>query len=419
MYLLFGATSTVITRNRARIWVGVKRPATAALPPPAHLSLKDSRGVEVEGARLSTKKAYRKSREYSYYVHQTKQSLQRGEYYHATVTVPGIGTEFVGFRVPDVTARPFRFLLMSCTGAKERDVRGFDRVFERVLGRNPERPDLPLLFGLHLGDNFYAKGGKEHDRYSARMWSSLHATRTMPHVAETFRRMPFLTTWDNHDFLHGSPFGGNHTRRREIRRGRFRKVYWVPGGNSDRGINYSFRCSGATFIVLDTRYYRTREGTGTILGEAQWRWLENTAQNSADEVVFICSSSNIIGSKSVPKATRRRWRAYPKEYNRLAELVAKNNRTVLLSGDIHSCRVYPARELIEDEPTTTCPVVVSSGLGRQALGKPSQNPRDQRSCLEITVDPANQTLSIVRVGEDGVAHSYGANRWPSRPFPIR
>src|SRR5581483_1738406 len=97
-------------------------------------------------------------------------------------------------------------------------------------------------------------------------------------------------------------------------------------------------------ILLDTRYFRSplkRTGAGyapntdpgaTLLGEAQWAWLEGQLKVPA-EVRFLCSSIQVVAEDH----PFEKWMNFPRERERLYRLIreSKAGGVVILSGDRH------------------------------------------------------------------------------------
>jgi alkaline phosphatase D len=110
-------------------------------------------------------------------------------------------------------------------------------------------------------------------------------------------------------------------------------------------------------ILLDTRYFRSPLKRGerriagpylpdddpnkTLLGEAQWQWLE-TQLRAPTEVRLIVSSIQCL-SEAVGQET---WSNLPREQERLFRLIdeAQANGVVLLSGDRHWAELSVVRE---------------------------------------------------------------------------
>jgi alkaline phosphatase D len=96
-------------------------------------------------------------------------------------------------------------------------------------------------------------------------------------------------------------------------------------------------------ILLDGRYFRdtlTRvdrvyqiNSTGQILGDAQWKWLENELKTSTARVNFIVSGIQFLPTEHVYE----KWANFPKEREKLLDLIARSGAQtpILMSGDRH------------------------------------------------------------------------------------
>jgi len=118
-------------------------------------------------------------------------------------------------------------------------------------------------------------------------------------------------------------------------------------------------------ILLDSRYFRDapiRENreyipneTGTILGEAQWKWLENELENSTAKIHIIANGIQVLQEEHAYE----KWANFPNERQHLLDLLVEYqvNAPILLSGDRHIAEFarieYKGKSIVE---------VTSSGL---------------------------------------------------------
>ncbi|WP_373997749.1 alkaline phosphatase D family protein [Bdellovibrio bacteriovorus] len=206
------------------------------------------------------------------------------------------------------------------------------------------KPDLFLF----MGDNVYASHPAQQP-----IAEQYRKMDQIPEYIAIRKEVPFMATWDDHDFGErdgGADFKGKDNARRDFLN------YWGYVKNSipleQKGIYHAKmigpKKKSVQVIMLDTRYFRSplkerpgNEGKaqdyipqdeGTILGEAQWEWLETQLKRPA-EVRFIVSSIQLIAND--PKYEK--WGNFPKERQRFFDLLkstrAKN--VILLSGDRH------------------------------------------------------------------------------------
>lgn len=103
-------------------------------------------------------------------------------------------------------------------------------------------------------------------------------------------------------------------------------------------------------IILDTRYFRdtlapdpTKQKryipnvNGDMLGEAQWKWLENELKNSQANLNILCSSVQVIADDH----GYEKWGNFPSARKRLLQLITKTKpkNLLILSGDRHMTEV--------------------------------------------------------------------------------
>jgi alkaline phosphatase D len=104
------------------------------------------------------------------------------------------------------------------------------------------------------------------------------------------------------------------------------------------------------FIVMDTRYFRdplekdpTKERRyipnmdGDVLGDVQWKWLENELKNSTANLNVLCSSIQVIADDH----GHEKWGNFPNQRKKLLSLIAstKPKNLLILSGDRHMTEV--------------------------------------------------------------------------------
>lgn len=104
------------------------------------------------------------------------------------------------------------------------------------------------------------------------------------------------------------------------------------------------------FIVLDTRYFRDtllKDETGKsryhpnmdgdMLGEAQWKWLENELRTSTANLNILCSSIQVISNEH----PHEKWGNFPNCRKRLLNLIVqtKPKNLLIISGDRHMAEI--------------------------------------------------------------------------------
>lgn len=241
-----------------------------------------------------------------------------------------------------------RIAFGACNNPK-RDAEG---MYPAILG---EKPDVFIF----LGDNIY--GDTQDMNVLKKKYAELGAGEGFQTLRETSR---MLATWDDHDY--GTNDGGNDYPMRKESEQVFLDFFNEPQDSVRRqrpGIysSHTFGSKGKTcqILLLDTRYFRdqlsratykkgerpknivgwyqpTQDTRMTLLGDAQWKWLEQQLQVPADFRI-IASSIQML---SVEKGMEN-WGHVPHEQQRLFTLLKKYkaNQTMVISGDVHFAEV--------------------------------------------------------------------------------
>lgn len=228
----------------------------------------------------------------------------------------------------------------------------------------PQQPALKLaaekdpdLF-VFLGDNIYG------DTYEM---DTLRAKYQRWAAQPTFQQLAsatsFVATWDDHDY--GWNDSGRHYPYKEDSKEIFLEFFDVAPDDIRRqreGIYTSYYFSEGEdtlqLLVLDTRTFRDHlreydsepvdttlfhygldyypyaenETDSTLLGEAQWQWLEEQLEVPAD-VRLVASSTQF----SISWNSYEAWVNFPHEQQRMLDLIKKTkaNGVFFISGDVH------------------------------------------------------------------------------------
>lgn len=206
------------------------------------------------------------------------------------------------------------------------------------------KPDL-WIWG---GDNVYADTDNM-DRLKAD-YDKLLANKGYKILRETTQ---ITGTWDDHDY--GLNDGGVEFHAKKGSQQLFLDFLNVPKNDErrDREGVYSSQIVSSPqgnikVIVLDTRYFRTaltkvkggkkrfqpnNYGEGTMLGEAQWRWLEKELKSSTANFNLIVSSIQVLSAEHGFET----WGNFPHEVDKLKGLIkdSKAKGVIVLSGDRH------------------------------------------------------------------------------------
>ncbi len=209
-------------------------------------------------------------------------------------------------------------------------------VFDAIAATQPE-------WFIWLGDNVY---GDTEDMAVLR--AKYQVATALPGYAALRASCRVIGTWDDHDF--GKNDAGNEYPMRREAQQELLDFLEEPAASPRRqqeGVYWSYdqgpEGKKVRFILLDTRYHRDPIGSdGTLLGEAQWKWLESQLVGSPAQVHVIASSIQVL-----PAEHRfEKWANFPKERARLLALLAREDvpPVILLSGDRHVGEISADRE---------------------------------------------------------------------------
>lgn len=220
------------------------------------------------------------------------------------------------------------------------------------------KPDL-FIFG---GDNVYA---------SSQPWqlqnleNAYAAQAAQPGFAALRAAIPHLAVWDDHDF--GLNDGGEEFVHKQEAKNAFLDFWRLPKEDPRRarpGL-YHAQIFGPVgrrvqVVLLDTRWFRSklritdqRGASGkerfvpdadpqkTMLGEAQWQWLEAQLKQPADLRLIVSSVQVIVEGHGWEG-----WHNFPVEQTRLRQLIKRTQAkgVVFLSGDRHIGAIYKHSE---------------------------------------------------------------------------
>jgi alkaline phosphatase D len=207
----------------------------------------------------------------------------------------------------------------------------------------------PNLF-LFVGDNIYAD--TEDMEVMRQKYAKL---AVMPGYQKLLKTCPVLATWDDHDY--GANDAGVEYPKKVESQQILLDFFGVPKNAPSRkreGIYdaHTFGSSGkrTQVILLDTRYFRSplkkragrfpgqgpyeanNDPSTTMLGETQWKWLEDQLKQPAD-LRLIVSSIQVVPEDHAWE----KWMNMPHERERLFKLIrdTKAAGIIFLSGDRH------------------------------------------------------------------------------------
>ena len=250
----------------------------------------------------------------------------------------------------------------------------------------------PQLF-LFIGDNVYADAGE------VPMFLEAYGKLARSEGYRSLRsKTPVLAIWDDHDY--GRNDAGAEYPLKEQSKSIMLDFFGVPEDSERRKHDGAYDAvvvgppgQQVQIILLDTRWFRTRlyplspgryrdyDGDdATMLGPAQWAWLEEQLRVPA-QVRLLVSSVQVVADAH----DRERWGVFPRERERLFSLIGETGAAgvIVLSGDRHrgelsrlseSAAGYPVHDLTssslnrpnpehEDNPLRVGSLIVASNFG--------------------------------------------------------
>lgn len=275
---------------------------------------------------------------------------------------------------------------------------------------------------VFMGDNVYA----DNKRYTAddpsqnyaAAYRALASNKDFQHFHRDLmsRGGAFLGTWDDHDY--GENDGGATFANKVIAKRAFNEFFTDHGmvtegliADASRNGVYSAHLVNlgdytANVILLDTRSFRgpmTRVAKAgcpiggdhivpkgaTMLGDAQWLWLEQELQKPAD-IRIVVSSIQLLSAEHCFE----KWSNFPWERQRFIDLIADNDipGVVILSGDRHLSEISVLNDKRMRYPLYE---VTSSGMN-SAMGvdKPHSEANALRALDDYVTADGFGTLSI-------------------------
>ncbi len=225
----------------------------------------------------------------------------------------------------------------------------------RLLGTAiRSRPDLFVM----MGDNVY--GDTEDPKVEELVAAYAGALARGDYRA--FRAaMPMVATWDDHDY--GLNDAGAEYAYKAATTPLFFDFWGVPADSPRRrtgGIYDAFitgpKGARVQVILLDTRSFRSpfrktdekgapgkerylpdSDPQKTVLGAAQWAWLEEQLAQPADLRLVVSSYQFVVEGHGWEK-----WGNFPLERQRFYDIVARTRAkgVVVVSGDRHRAGIY-------------------------------------------------------------------------------
>ena len=279
---------------------------------------------------------------------------------------------------------------------------------------------LPRDLFVFMGDNIYA------DKGGIPMMKEKYALLKQSRFFQGLKNRPILATWDDHDF--GENDGGaSYPHKREAQ---IEFFDWLDEPKDSPRRQQEGVYHAQTFgpvgkrlqmIMLDLRYFRsalkkvstdkamlggsyvsTDDRSTTMLGEAQWAWLERTLHEPADLRLIVSSiqfAPEVHGGEC--------WANLPHEQQRLLNLIKRTRAAgvIILSGDRHWCEFskidvplgYPLYDFTSSSMTQKHPRGTPTPNKNRCVPKTYHLP----NVGHLHVDWATGLITVKIIAEDG------------------
>ena len=188
-----------------------------------------------------------------------------------------------------------------------------------------------------------------------------------------------LGIFDDHDYAQND--GGANNPYREEAKDLLLEFLDEPKNSKRRdreGVYDSYDMAGGLVktILLDTRSFRSDlipsdkpnmryqpTDKGTILGDTQWKWLENELDDQTSQIVILVTSIQFLNDFH----GFEKWGNFTEERKRLIDLLNNSRKKVIvISGDRHYAEVSQLNEKLLE--------VTSSGMTHTYKGVKENNP---------------------------------------------
>ena len=226
-------------------------------------------------------------------------------------------------------------------------------IFDVIASHEPD------LF-IFLGDNIYGD-----TRNMKVLQSKYDQLGNKPSYQNLKSKTEIIATWDDHDY--GENDAGRHYPMKAESKEIFLDFFGEPENSARRqheGIytSYLYKTHDKILqiILLDTRTFRDnlkpyngefdfdqryfyemdyapyQNDDSTLLGEAQWKWLETELHKPAD-LRLICSGTQF----GIEYNGYESWANFPVERTRMVQLIqnANANGVLFLTGDVHYAEI--------------------------------------------------------------------------------
>ena len=252
---------------------------------------------------------------------------------------------------------------------------------------------------IFLGDNVYG------DQQSGELGKLIKAYKKQKTKIPSWltEDKKILAIWDDHDY--GKNDGGGNYKNKEESQTLFLDFWKIPKQDPRRtrkGIYFEetqiIEGKSVQIIGLDTRYFRAElkgrkngylpnnDPLASVLGTEQWKWLDETLEDSKADIIIILSSIQVLATNH----PYEKWSNFTADRKKLLKRlndVLKTKTVVLISGDRHRAGLYQKGGLVEitasalnkgsSRPTETDPLLIGKTYPEINFGildiQPSKN----------------------------------------------
>ena len=251
----------------------------------------------------------------------------------------------------------FFYLLITGFTVNAQEEASVDKAFFRIgiLGCHKQFEPAPSLFRyieakpdlcLWIGDNVYADT-KDDPEFLTQCYDALSAK---PAFQELIRTVPYMATWDDHDY--GLNNAGKEYALKDTSKAIFRRFWGLEEKilADQPGIYYSqiieHQEKNIQIIMLDGRYNRAFPNSGgDILGEAQWKWLKKQLLLPADLKIIVSGFQILLDRESGSET----WENFPSARQRLFDLIrlTQTEHLLFITGDQHYGEVARLKQALD------------------------------------------------------------------------
>lgn len=306
-------------------------------------------------------------------------------------------------------------------------------MWQQIAAQNPQA-------FLLIGDNVYGDTGWDADADLDSLRAAYTLQASHPEFRDFRASIPMMVTWDDHDYGLNDA-GGRFPFKRWAEE--IYNTFWNsseevrsrPGVYESR--TFGPRGQQVQIILLDTRYFRSdfkrmewsRERAplgvylpnpdpeATILGEEQWRWLEQELAKPADLRIVVSSTQVLTEAHQFEG-----WTNFPLEREKLLKMLEGRAKSglVILSGDRHSGAIYkdrsPAgREDMWEITSSSLNLAFSNNVEESTRREPDPRRVTKFFGIEnyglIDIDWRRRTLTMTLKGNTGDTLAQESFRW--------